>query len=624
MRASWFGVTKRPHPALSRKRERGSSTHFTCTVIFFDTSGGSNWRCAASPKSSCSVCVPGSRWIVSSVWRLAVVLVRRVVRNRRIERRQLLPVDQKVMVTRVRRRVAGGLDRDALRAELYRDVLADRRAVLRRDDRRLSRPAAPWSAPSRRPDANARPLPSSNATASKVLVRMGGSPAWGIAMIAPRSRTIVHAELFTARPSPCKHAAPWPTPIHRPASLVYVFRRLWPQIWRYRAARRHRAAFLIVAKLANIGVPLVLKQLVDALDIAPKPLLIPLAAAGRVRRAAAVDFAVPGAAPDRVRARDGAHVAPDHAARVRAPARAVAALPSRPPHRRRRARRRARHDCDVATCSTGRSTRSCRRCSKSASSAAILIVRYDWGFAAITLATLAALYRVHVLGHRMAPALLPRGECGRHRSERARGRFAAELRNRQVLRQRAARVRALRRQPRQVRGSDGQEPEDARRAQHRPGRHRRDRPHAAALARVGRRRRRHDEPRRSGARQRVPDPALDSAELPRHRLSRGQAGADQHRAHVRAARGGARSRGRAGRAAARAAAAARCASSTSISTTTRRARSCATSISRFRPARPSPSSARPAPASRRWRGCCSASTTSAAGASRSTARTSAR
>ena len=63
---------------------------------------------------------------------------------------------------------------------------------------------------------------------------------------------------------------------HRPASLVNVFRRLWPQIWHYRVRVGTALAFLIVAKLANIGVPLVLKHLVDALDVAPKPLLIPL------------------------------------------------------------------------------------------------------------------------------------------------------------------------------------------------------------------------------------------------------------------------------------------------------------------------------------------------------------
>ncbi len=62
----------------------------------------------------------------------------------------------------------------------------------------------------------------------------------------------------------------------RPASLISVFRRLWPQVWRYRVRVGVALVFLVVAKLANIGVPLVLKHLVDALDVAPKPLLIPL------------------------------------------------------------------------------------------------------------------------------------------------------------------------------------------------------------------------------------------------------------------------------------------------------------------------------------------------------------
>ena len=62
----------------------------------------------------------------------------------------------------------------------------------------------------------------------------------------------------------------------RPASLVSAFRRLWPELWRYRLRVGIALAFLVVAKLANIGVPLVLKELVDALDIAPKPLLVPL------------------------------------------------------------------------------------------------------------------------------------------------------------------------------------------------------------------------------------------------------------------------------------------------------------------------------------------------------------
>jgi ATP-binding cassette, subfamily B, heavy metal transporter len=62
----------------------------------------------------------------------------------------------------------------------------------------------------------------------------------------------------------------------RPATLVSVFRRIWPQVWRYRVRVGVALAFLVVAKLANIGVPVILKELVDTLDIAPKPLLVPL------------------------------------------------------------------------------------------------------------------------------------------------------------------------------------------------------------------------------------------------------------------------------------------------------------------------------------------------------------
>ena len=63
----------------------------------------------------------------------------------------------------------------------------------------------------------------------------------------------------------------------RPASLINVFRRLWPQIWAYRARVGTALVFLILAKLANVGVPLVMKDLIDKLDVKPSPLLIPLA-----------------------------------------------------------------------------------------------------------------------------------------------------------------------------------------------------------------------------------------------------------------------------------------------------------------------------------------------------------
>jgi hypothetical protein len=57
--------------------------------------------------------------------RLAVVLVRRVVRNRSIVRRQLLGVDQEMVLSRVRRRVAGG----RLRANRHSRILRNREAA---------------------------------------------------------------------------------------------------------------------------------------------------------------------------------------------------------------------------------------------------------------------------------------------------------------------------------------------------------------------------------------------------------------------------------------------------------------------------------------------------------------
>ena len=55
-----------------------------------------------------------------------------------------------------------------------------------------------------------------------------------------------------------------------------LIRRLWPEVWRYRVRVGVALLFLVGAKLANVGVPLILKRLIDTLDLAPKPLLVPL------------------------------------------------------------------------------------------------------------------------------------------------------------------------------------------------------------------------------------------------------------------------------------------------------------------------------------------------------------
>ena len=48
-----------------------------------------------------------------------------------------------------------------------------------------------------------------------------------------------------------------------------ALRKLLPYLWRYRWRVMVALAFMVGAKLANVGVPLLLKQLVDSLTLAP-------------------------------------------------------------------------------------------------------------------------------------------------------------------------------------------------------------------------------------------------------------------------------------------------------------------------------------------------------------------
>ena len=247
---------------------------------------------------------------------------------------------------------------------------------------------------------------------------------------------------------------------------------------------------------------------------------------------------------------------------------------------------------------------------------------YDWGFALITLAHAGrptSLFTVSITEWRTRyyRAAVEADTAG----QRARGRFAAQLRDGQVLRQRGARGAPLRREPAAPGERAGDEPQDAGGAQPRADRDRRDRRHRDDVARGGGRGRRRDDRRRPGAGQRLPAAALGAAEHARHDVSRSEAGADQHRAPVRPAR---RTPGRAGpprRDAAARRAAARRASRACASPTTRAAQ-ILHDVDFDDPARRHAWrwSAIPAPASRRWRACCTASTTSTAGASRSPMR----
>ena len=52
-------------------------------------------------------------------------------------------------------------------------------------------------------------------------------------------------------------------------SDLSILKRLWPYLWRYRWRVAAALGFLLAAKLANVGVPVLLKHLVDALDLKP-------------------------------------------------------------------------------------------------------------------------------------------------------------------------------------------------------------------------------------------------------------------------------------------------------------------------------------------------------------------
>ena len=70
------------------------------------------------------------------------------------------------------------------------------------------------------------------------------------------------------------HSLPLPPaapagPHAAPRSDLATLRKLLPYLWQWRWRVLIALGFLVAAKLANIGVPLVLKQLVDALDLKP-------------------------------------------------------------------------------------------------------------------------------------------------------------------------------------------------------------------------------------------------------------------------------------------------------------------------------------------------------------------
>src|SRR5262252_3562119 len=64
-------------------------------------------------------------------------------------------------------------------------------------------------------------------------------------------------------------------PAQSTSSFYPTLRRLAPCVWHYRWRVLVALGLLVASKLATIGVPVLLKQLVDGLDLKTGPLVIP-------------------------------------------------------------------------------------------------------------------------------------------------------------------------------------------------------------------------------------------------------------------------------------------------------------------------------------------------------------
>ena len=82
-------------------------------------------------------------------------------------------------------------------------------------------------------------------------------------MTANRSTAVPSA---TAEPAAGKRRSDW-----RAVAMVV------PHLWEYRGRVLLALSFLVIAKVANVGVPVLLKRIVDSLDAQMAPLVVPLA-----------------------------------------------------------------------------------------------------------------------------------------------------------------------------------------------------------------------------------------------------------------------------------------------------------------------------------------------------------
>ncbi len=266
-----------------------------------------------------------------------------------------------------------------------------------------------------------------------------------------------------ALPSHHSHA-PAATAARSGRSDWATLRRLFPYLWRYKWRVLAALAFMVGAKVANVGVPVLLKNLIDTMtprpDMAQALLVVPIAllvAYGLLRFSTSLF----GELRELVFAKASEGAARSISLEV---FRHLHALSLRF-HLERQ---------------TGGMTRDIERGTRGVHSL-ISMSLYSIVPTLIELAHGAdhpgrevrrrvrldhrrgagALHRLHRHGDRVAHAVPPPHERARLGGAEPRGRFAAELRDRQVLQQRGLRGRALRRQPGPLPQGRDQEPAHA-------------------------------------------------------------------------------------------------------------------------------------------------------------------
>src|SRR5213592_4592374 len=341
---------------------------------------------------------------------------------------------------------------------------------------------------------------------------------------------MAHDHPSFALPVPMKDSAP------KRRSEWRALGMLVPYMWEFRVRVALALAFLTTAKLANVGVPLVLKEVVDSLDAQTAVLVLPLAllAAYGILRFSTTLFA---------ELRDVVF--------VRVTQRAI----------RRVALTVFRHMHSLSLRfhlerQTGGVSRDIERGTRGISTllsymlfsivpvilefslvAVILLTRFDWRFAAVTFVAVALYISFSVAiteWHGNPPPRERTGFEGQH----ARDRQPAQLRDGEILQQRGIRGAPVRREPAEVRVGGREERGLARVPQHRAELHHRRRGDAAHDPRGRGRGREDPDARRSGARERPLDPALHPAQFPGHGVPRDQAGARRHGPHVPSAHPG--------------------------------------------------------------------------------------